>query len=149
MKKMSIISGAVALAMAVSTGWVCCVPQPAIAQVTPMSPEEITALVGQLAEARAGIAKYQTAEPTAKKFALALLLAGILNIVVTIIKRLTNITETAKKVIPWVALALAVPVGLLAKYGAGGSWVDAVIFAGAGPGAIVVQELMKLFKSPA
>lgn len=150
MKRMSMISGAFAVVLGLSMGWFCCIPEPARAQQAPvglgLSQEEITALVGQLTEARADLDKYRAAAPSEKKFALAALLAVALNIALGVIKRLLNVTSTAKKVIPWVALGLAVPIALLAKYGADGSWADAIIFAGAGPGAVVVQELLALFK---
>lgn len=49
----------------------------------------------------------------------------------------------------WAALGLAVPLALLTYYAAGAGWWQAIVMAGAGPGAIIVNELLKRKTAPA
>lgn len=49
----------------------------------------------------------------------------------------------------WAALGLAVPLALLTYYAAGAGLWPAIVMAGAGPGAIIVNELLKRKAAPA
>lgn len=51
--------------------------------------------------------------------------------------------------VKWTALALAVPLALLTYYAAGAGLWAAIVMAGAGPGAILVNELLKKKAAPA
>lgn len=54
-----------------------------------------------------------------------------------------------KKWLAWIAMSLSVPIALLSHYAGGHSWFDSLIFAGAGPGAVIFHELMKVFDKKA
>lgn len=53
-----------------------------------------------------------------------------------------------KKWLAWIAFGLAVPIALLSHFAAGNSWFDSFVFAGAGPGAVFVHELVQAFRKP-
>lgn len=48
----------------------------------------------------------------------------------------------------WVALGAAVPIALLSHYALGNGWFASLIYAGAGPGAIIVHELLAAVAKP-
>jgi hypothetical protein len=81
------------------------------------------------------------AGPDAMMLAWAALLAGVLKVLLSVMGRLW---PKPKKWTAWVAMALAVPIALLSHFAAGHSWLESLIVAGGGPGAVIVHELMKL-----
>lgn len=94
-------------------------------------------------------AKYEAAKSEtdggARKLLFAALLAAALKYALDGINFASK--YTLSKQLAWVALGLAVPIALLSKYAGGAGWFDALLYAGAGPGAIVVHELIARFKS--
>lgn len=81
-------------------------------------------------------------------FAYALLGAAVLRVLLAAINAYRG--DKPKKWAKWTALALAVPIALLTYYGMGTGWWQAIVMAGAGPGAIVANEAIKSFqKKPA
>lgn len=100
-------------------------------------------LVDQAKDAKEAYDKVQTASPAEKKFAIAGLIAVILNLLLTGLKKVMKLTKSKKKWLPYVALGLGVVIAVVERYALGGGWGDAILYGGAGPGAVVVQELMK------
>jgi hypothetical protein len=121
-------------------------PPPAAALASEPSPPMVTTptLFEQLGELHA---KYEALKANKDKSARMLLIAALLAAGLKLL--LSGVSLLAgKKPKRWlslVALGLAVPIALLSHYAAGNSWFDSLVYAGAGPGAIVVHELLKLF----
>jgi hypothetical protein len=80
-------------------------------------------------------------DPSAKPLLWASLIAIALR---TLLALANAIWTKPKKWLAWVALGLAVPIALLSHYAAGHGWMAALIVAGGGPGAILVNEVLKL-----
>lgn len=101
-------------------------------------------LVDKLKEVQAAYKDLQKAkddDTNPIKFAIAGLIAAIANLLVSGIKRAMKLTGKAKKVLPWLAMALGA-VGGIAGYFAGGlSLFDSILYGGAALGAVVLQEL--------
>jgi hypothetical protein len=95
-------------------------------------------------ELHADYAALQNAKPTEKTFLFAVMLAAILKYALDGVNALGKWRYS--KSMGWVALFLAVPIALLTKYIASKSWIEALILAGSGPGAIVVHELLAKLK---
>lgn len=72
------------------------------------------------------------------------LLATLLKFALDAVKAIGSFA--LRRAMSWVALLLAVPIALFTRFAAGGSWLDALIFAAAGPGAVVVHELINAVK---
>lgn len=100
----------------------------------------------QLKEAREKYDELKDASPTEKKLAIAAFIAVLLNLLLTGLKKVMKFTKKGKKYLPWIALSLGVVIVMVEKFALGGSWVEAIIYGGAGPGAVLVQELLGLFK---
>lgn len=92
-------------------------------------------------------AKYQalkdSKDKSAKMLLWAALIAAGLKMALSAVNALAG--KKPKQWLALVALVLAVPIALLSHFAAGNSWFDSLIYAGAGPGAIVVHELVKIF----
>lgn len=99
-------------------------------------------LVEQLKELQA---KYTALKGNTDKSAKMLLIAGLLAAALKLLLSGVNLLAGKKpaKWLAWIALFLAVPIALLSYYAAGNSLFDSLVYAGAGPGAIVVHELLK------
>jgi hypothetical protein len=95
------------------------------------------------------VAKYEAlkheTDSSARMLLWAALTAGVLKILLDAVK-IVGKSEKLSRSMAWFALGLAVPIALLSRYAGGASWLDSVIFAGAGPGAIVVHELVSFFQ---
>lgn len=104
-------------------------------------------LLDQLNEIRTEYAAYKNSTPAGKDLALAGLLAVLLNLALTAVKKIMSITDKGKKWLPWVATGLGILITILDKYALGGGWVQALIYGAAGPGAVVIQELLGIKKS--
>lgn len=74
-------------------------------------------------------------------FAYAALVATLLRVLLAAVN--TYRGDKPKAWAKWTALGLAVPIYLLTYYAAGAGLWPAIVMAGAGPGAIVVNELLK------
>jgi len=79
-------------------------------------------------------------------FAYAALAAGVLRVLLAAINAYRG--DKPKTWAKWTALGLAVPIALLTYYGAGAGLWASLVMAGSGPGAIIVNELLKR-KAPA
>ncbi len=79
-----------------------------------------------------------------KKLAFAAFLAIVLKYLLDAVNVVSR--RGLKKQLAWVALGLAVPIALLSKYAGGTGWFEALVYAGSGPGAVVVHELIARFK---
>ena len=104
-------------------------------------------LVAQLKELRAKLDAVKSAQPGEKLLALAGLVAGVVFLLIAVIKRVTGITSRGKKMIPWVLMSLAVVGAVAASYAGGVSAFDAIVIAGGGPGSILINELWKSLRS--
>ncbi len=69
------------------------------------------------------------------------LIAAALKLALSLFSR--YVARETKSWTKWVALGAAVPIALLSYYAGGTSLFDALVLAGAGPGAIIVHELLK------
>jgi hypothetical protein len=104
--------------------------------VQPEILDELDALRKQYAELKSA------KDGDAKMLLWAALIAGVLKTLLSI----TNVIwKKPKKWLAWVAMGTAVPIALLSHFAAGNGWVDSLIVAGGGPGAILFNELLKLF----
>lgn len=117
-------------------------PAPAADQAPP-------SLTQQLADLQAHYkALKANKDASAKMLLWAALLAAGLKLLLSGVNLLAGRKPT--KWLAWIALGLAVPIALLSYYAAGNSLFESLVYAGSGPGAIVVHELLKLFaKKPA
>ena len=100
-------------------------------------------VLDQAKDAKEAYDKVKSAEGVEKKFAIAGLIAVLLNLLLTGLKKVMKLTKSKKKWLPYVALGLGVVIAIVERYALGGGWGDAILYGGAGPGAVVVQELMK------
>lgn len=102
-------------------------------------------LVEQLGELHA---KYNALKANKDKSARMLLIAALLAAGLKLLLSGVNLLagKKPKRWLSLVALGLAVPIALLSHYAGGNSWFDSLVYAGAGPGAIVVHELLKLLR---
>lgn len=97
-------------------------------------------------ELRASYNALKDSDGSPRKLALAALMALVLKFLLDAANRVAE--DRWKKQLAWAALGLAVPIALLSKYAGGVGWFDALVYAGAGPGAIVVHELLARFRKP-
>jgi hypothetical protein len=113
-------------------------PAPSPAPATPPS------IVDELKDLQA---RYEALRGNQDKSAKMLLLAALLAAGLKLLLSGVNLLAGKKpaKWLAWIALGLAVPIALLSHYAGGNSVFDSLVYAGAGPGAIVIHELMKLF----
>lgn len=115
----------------------------AVSSAAPITPPP-QSLIDEVKELRA---KYEAASSSKDKDTKVLLWAGLiaalLKVVLSVVNRLSG--SKPKKWLAWVAMGLAVPIALLSHYALGHSVFDSLIYAGAGPGAIIVHELLKVF----
>lgn len=74
------------------------------------------------------------------------LLAGGLKLALSVFMRL--VYKETKSWTRWVALGAAVPIALLSHYALGNNWFASLVYAGAGPGAIIVHELLAAVAKP-
>ena len=75
-----------------------------------------------------------------------LLWAGLIAVVLRSLLAVANaIWSKPKKWLAWTAIIAAVPIALLSHYAGGHGWMAALIVAGGGPGAILFNEILKLF----
>lgn len=71
----------------------------------------------------------------------AALIAAALKVALSLFTR--YVFKESKSWMKWVALGAAVPIALLSHFAGGFSLFDSLVFAGAGPGAIIFHELLK------
>lgn len=71
----------------------------------------------------------------------AAMLAAALKLLLSLFTK--YVLKESKSWMKWVALGAAVPIALLSHFALGNSLFDSLVFAGAGPGAIIVHELLK------
>ena len=76
-----------------------------------------------------------------RKFLIAALFAAIANLLLSGVKRGMKLTSRGKKWLPRVALGLGVVVGVATYFIPGHSLVEALIYGGGPPGAIIIQEV--------
>ncbi|KKN38766.1 hypothetical protein LCGC14_0750290 [marine sediment metagenome] len=76
-----------------------------------------------------------------RKFLIAALIAALANLLLSGIKRGMKLTSRGKKWLPRVALGLGVVVGVATYFIPGHSLVEALIYGGGPPGAIIIQEV--------
>lgn len=110
------------------------------ASVTP-----IGAPLDELAALKAKYDALRAAKDSGSKdliwFAYAALGAAVLRLLLAAIN--TYRGDKPKAWAKWTALGIAVPIALLTYYAAGAGLWAAIVMAGAGPGAIVINELLK------
>lgn len=121
------------------------VPATVAIPAAPAAPEK--PITEQLAEAKAAFTKLKAASPEEKTFAVTALIAVLLNLLLTGVKKVMKLTPKGKQTLPWVALGIGVGIAVLEKYGLDGSWVTALVYGAAGPGAVFFQELLGRFNS--
>jgi len=105
------------------------------------SNEDLTVRLSEVKKAYDSLqaAKERGEDPT--KYAIALLIAAIANLLLSGTKRAMKLTGKAKKILPWVAVgASAVATGAM-HFGAGMSLSSSLFYGGAVLGAVVLQEL--------
>lgn len=103
-------------------------------------------LLDQAKDTKEAYDKVKSASPEEKKFAIAGLIAVALNLLLTGLKRGMKLTKAKKKWLPYVALGLGVVIAVVERYALSGTWFDAILYGGAGPGAVFVQELVGAWK---
>jgi len=104
-------------------------------------------VIDQLKDIKAQYEQYKSSAPDTKDLALVGLLALIVNLLLTGVKKVMNLTDKGKKWLPWVALSLGVVIAVFQKFAMGGGWAQAIVYGIAGPGAVIIQELQNLFKT--
>lgn len=116
------------------------------------SAADVPAISDPLTELAAVKAKYDALLAARKDgskdllwFAYAALAAAVIRTLLSAIKTWRGDKPTGW--VKWAALGLAVPLALLTYYAAGAGLWAAIVMAGAGPGAVIVNELLK--KKPA
>lgn len=115
----------------------------AVSGAAPIAPAP-AALMDELKNLKEQYAKVRgEADKDAKMLLWAGLIAGVLKVLLSLIDRVSK--KKPNKWMAWIALALSVPIALLSHYALGNSVFDSLVFAAAGPGAIVVHELLKVF----
>lgn len=78
-----------------------------------------------------------------------LMWAGLISLgLKTILSVLNAVWSKPKRWLAWTALIAAVPIALLAHYAGGHGWMSALVVAGGGPGAILLNEILKLVSKP-
>lgn len=92
-------------------------------------------------------ARYQALKANGDKSAKMLLWAALIAAGLKLLLSGVNLLAGKKptKWLAWIAMVLAVPIALLSYFAAGNSLFDSLVYAGAGPGAIVLHELLKVF----
>mgnify|MGYP001558054214 FL=1 len=120
-------------------------PAPAAGAVTPAAdapPATAEALLAELKKLRSDYATYKSAESGGKKAALFALISAVALFLMRLAKApLAN--KYGKSVVPKVALALGVAVGLFAALAAGQPVLDSVLYGAGPPLATFMHELMK------
>lgn len=119
----------------------------AVAAPVVAPPAQTETLLSQLGELKA---RYEALKSNSDKSAKMLLWAALIAAGLKILLSLANLAAGKKpsKWLAWIALVLAVPIALLSYFAAGNSLFDSLVYAGAGPGAIVLHELLKVFAKP-
>lgn len=101
-------------------------------------------ILDELAATKAAYDRLKEAkDKDAKLLAWAALIAVLLKLALSVLHRLFGGSKP-RRWLAWTALAAAVPIALLSHYALGNGLFDSLVLAGAGPGAILVTELMKL-----
>lgn len=104
--------------------------------------EEEKTVKEEVLDAKDAIKAFKDADATEKTLLFAAMMAALLNLLLTGIKRVMKLTTKGRKVLPWVALGAGLLIAIFERFVLGGSWMEAIIYGGAGPGAIIVEELM-------
>jgi hypothetical protein len=132
-----------AAAVVVDAGVPVAAPAPDAGSGSAATPAPVEDPLAQLADVKA---KYDLLrEAMRSKSPTLLLWAGMLAAAMKLLLSLFTryVLKESKSWTKWIALGAAVPIALLAHYAGGFSLFDSLVFAGAGPGAIVIHELMK------
>lgn len=119
-------------------------PQAALADAPVLTDTPSQPMIDQLRDLHA---RYKALKANSDKSAKMLLWAALIAAGLKLLLSGVNLLAGRKptKWLAWIAMGLAVPIALLSHFAGGHSWFDSLVYAGAGPGAIVVHELMKLF----
>jgi hypothetical protein len=83
------------------------------------------------------------------KYLIAAIIAALANLLLSIVKRAAKLNGKAKKMLPWASMGLGLVIGIAGYYVVGTTMIDAILYGGAGPGAIIIQELFGPIKSAA
>jgi len=81
------------------------------------------------------------------KYLIAAMIAALANLLLSIVKRAAKLNGSAKKMLPWASMGLGLVIGIFGHYVVGTTMIDAILYGGAGPGAIIIQELFGPIKS--
>lgn len=117
---------------------------PSTDSAIPPAPEK--ALSDQLKDVQQAYKDLKSSSPEEKDLAIAAFIAILMNLLLTGVKRVMKLTSKGKKWLPFVALGLGLVIAIVQKFALGGGWVQALIYGGAGPGAVIVQEMLNFFK---
>lgn len=109
---------------------------------SPVAPD----LGKQLADAKKAYDRLREDQVTPRKFLIAGFIAAAANVLLTLLKKATRMTKKGKKYLPWISLGLGLLIGVSSYYAMGTTLVDAILYGGGGPGAVIVQELLKALK---
>jgi hypothetical protein len=116
---------------------------------TSAAPTPAPDLGKQLEDAKVAYDRIKADRVTSKKFLIAALIAALANILLTLLKKTARLTKQGKKYLPWAALGLGLVVGVSSYYAMGTTFVDAVLYGGGAPGAIILQELLSFMRKDA
>jgi hypothetical protein len=148
----SAVSLAIAIAAMLGAAWLgyysaradAPMPGPAVAAQAG-SDAPIASPLDELAALKAKYEALKAAKSSGSKDLLWFAYAGLAAAVIRMVLAMINARrgDKPKSWAKWAALGLAVPLALLTHYAAGEGLWAAIVMAGAGPGAIVVNELIK------
>ncbi len=112
--------------------------------------QTVTDLQHQVAVLRAAEAAHKAGgDALQMHVALAGILATIFRFLIQVANKILEFEPKTMRFIPWVTLVLGALVGVCAKFAGGVPIINAIILAGAGPGAIIVNALLKRKKKQA
>lgn len=120
-------------------------PAAAPAAAAPSAPD----LGKQLEDAKKAYDRLKRDQTTPRKFLIAALIAAIANVLLTVFKKTTKMSKKAKKYLPWISVGLGFVIGVSSYYAMGTTLVDAVLYGGGAPGAVILQELLAVWKKDA
>lgn len=111
---------------------------PALPTVQPPSAQDTLQAVNNALSAARGT--------TAQHMAIAALIAILLRYLLMALEALMGMNRETKVILPWVCSGLGVLLAVITRYAAGSSWIDSVIIGGAGPGAVLWNEVLNAVK---
>jgi hypothetical protein len=110
------------------------------------APDDTVIMVFKDVEALRAAAK--AGDKAATYLAISALVAFGLKWIITFLQSLKvdDLTDKAKRAIPWICAALGVGVGVTSKFAMGTTWTNAIILGGGPPGAVLFHELVEAAK---